>query len=373
MRIVQLITQQQRRGAQVFAGMLSTSLARRGHDVALVGLYAAEEPVACDGASVVDLGGAPGIAVRPRVVAALRDYLASARPDVVQANGSDTLKYSALAKRLLGARWPLVYRNASVSSEWLRYPMHRYWVRWLLRSVDHVASVGDEARRDFADTFDFPRCRLSTVRGGMDVAERHDPAEARRLLASITGASTGDSFLIHVGSFTPEKNHVGLLSIFQRLESRRPDLHLVLVGDGPLRLDVERRVHALQLTSNVHLLGSRSDAVRLMAGADLLLLPSRIEGIPGVVLEAATQGIPTIATDVGATAEAIVPDATGVLVPFGETGAFVDAVEALLDDPMKRRRMGAAARELMTQRYDMDLSADAFERLYEGLVNAHAD
>ena len=159
-----------------------------------------------------------------------------------------------------------------------------------------------------------------------------------------------------------------MIEAFANIHQQRPDVHLFLFGDGELRPRVERQIRQHDLGVRVHVLGSRGDATRLVAGADLLLLPSLIEGIPGVILEAAAQRVPAVATDVGGISEAVESGERGVLVPLGDREAFVEAILRLLDDEALRRQMGEAARAFVCEHYAIDKTAVAFERLYLDLL-----
>lgn len=370
MRILQLVTRRQHRGAEVFAAQLGDALVQRGHQVVLAGLYAPPpNPLTPGAAATADLLDASSVGrLSPRAVGRVADFVRTGEFDLVQANGSDTLKYTALARRLRAGRWPLVYRNISLASYWLRYPGQRAWGRWLLRAVDHVAAVSEQSREDFRRTYAVPESRISTLPIGVHIPERPHREEARRRLLELAGVPADAEILAHIGSFSPEKNHLWLLESFVEIRRERPAVHLLLFGDGPLLPTVRAAVAEHGLEPSVHLLGRHADVSELVAGAELLVLPSRIEGIPGVILEAAAQGVPAVATAVGAMHEAVRDGETGVLVPLDDRPAFVGAVSGLLADPRRRRQMGVAARAYVTESFGMERVVDAFERLYEQLA-----
>lgn len=364
-----MVTTRQRRGAEVFATELSDALTIRGHEVLVAGLYPAPtNPLTPTYASTVDLPVASRRRLSYRRLSALVGLLHDVRPDVVQANGSETLKYSSCAKRISGYRGPVVYRNISMASQWVRGPVHRAWGRWLVRALDHVTSVSEESSRDFGVTYGVSAERRSVIRRGILIPPSVDRDPARRQLQALTGADSQARLLIHVGSFSEEKNQGWLVDTFRQIRRARLDVHLVLIGEGRLRSAVEARVREYGLAECVHLLGERDDAARLVAAADVFVLPSRIEGIPGAVLEAAAHAVPAVATDVGGMREAVHHGATGLLVAPNNAEAFASAVLGLLSDEPRRCAMGAAARVLMRERFGMDATASAFEALYLDLV-----
>jgi glycosyltransferase involved in cell wall biosynthesis len=369
MRILQLVTARQRRGAEVFATQLSDALAARGHEVVVLGLLPApESPLTPALAAADDLAAASNGRFDLARLHGVASAVQRLRPDIVQANGSQTLKYSAFTRRLSRHRFPLVYRNISIASQWVRGPAHRLWGRWLAGALDHVSSVSEASSADFGETYRVPAERRSVIRRGILVPATVEAGAARRELALRVGAPPGAALLVHVGNYSEEKNHLWLVGAFRRVLAAVPEAHLVLIGDGTLRPQVEAGIAAQGLQRSVHLLGMRPDAAQLVAGADVFVLPSRIEGIPGVVLEAAAQAVPAVATDVGGMREAVRDGETGMLVPLGDEDGFVAAVLALLADPARRRSMGAAARLLVQQRFSMEATASAFEDLYARLV-----
>jgi glycosyltransferase involved in cell wall biosynthesis len=374
MRILQLVTRRQRRGAEVFAAQLADTLAQKGHELLVLGIYPPPaNPLSGSSVVTADLTTASSGKLSVSRVQELARAIRSFDPDVVQANGSDTLKYSSLVKKLYRGRWPLIYRNISVASRWLRYPGQRAWGRWLLRSVDHVAAVSEESGADFGRTYRLPPARISVIPIGTWVPESLHPESTRARLAALASIPDSADILVHVGSHSPEKNHLWLLDAFMAIRARRPEAHLVLLGDGPLRPTIEAAIASNErLRGWVHVLGNRPDAGELVGGADVLLLPSLVEGIPGVILEAAAHAVPAVATDVGGIHEAVRRGVTGVLVPLGDREGFVDGVAGLLADPAARARMGAAAREHVREHYDMERVVDAFEHLYERLRRGHA-
>lgn len=368
MKLVQLVTRFQRRGAEVFACQLADELAGRGHEVTVVGLYGAAAALAPARARATALKSQRRPIVNPWLVRRLAQELQRLEPDLVQANGSDTLKYASLAKRRSGARWPLVYRNIGIPSRWVRYPGQRYWIRWLLREVVAVVSVSEASRRDFARTYGISTAGILTIPIGTECRNLASHEELRRRLAHEAALEEPGPIVVHVGSFTPEKNHPWLAQAFAAIIERRPDARLILIGEGPGMPEAQAAIARWGLDAQVRLLGAREDAADLAGGADVLVLPSSTEGLPGVVLEAAARGVPAVAWNVGGLSEAIEEGSTGFLVPPRDMGAFTDRVLELIDDPERARRMGSAARARVCARFDLLRVSAAFERLYRELA-----
>ncbi|NKB87373.1 MAG: glycosyltransferase [Acidobacteria bacterium] len=367
MRILQLITDHRRRGAQVFAADLSEALASRSHDVAVAALY--EEtvsPLDCGQASVLPELGQRDRFVAPVLVMRLARTLAAFSPDVLQANGSDTLKFAVAARVLARTRTPIVYRNISLASRWLRGPLHRSVNRWLAHRPDHVVSVSHTSRDDFLLAYRIAANKVTVIPQATQVPATGSRKVGRDRIRAITGTSSG-RVLVHIGNFSTEKNHEFLIRAFGEILSALPDATLLLIGDGPLRGEVSRRVQDAGLMDSVHFLGVRDDAREIAGGADALVLCSLVEGLPGVILEAAARGVPTVATDVGGVGEAIANQLTGVVTPPRDLAAFASAVLDLLNDEDRRAMMGRAARRRVDADYNLDRIASSYEALYDDL------
>jgi len=335
--------------------------------VYFVGLNAhGERPLSPDGTTSVDLVERAPRRLDMGLVAAAGRWLRTFQPDVVQVNGGYALKYVAVATRLHRLQTPIVYRNIGLSSDWLRSSSQRVWVRWLLRAIQASASVSTASRDDLVSTYGLDPRIATVIRRGVPMAAQ-ERAESRRGLRRELGLEEDTPVLIHVGSFSPEKNHVGLLRSMSGVWPSHPRVHLVLVGEGPLKRDIASRSAEL---GNVHLLGVRTDVPRLLAASDLLLLPSTTEGIPGVILEAGVQSLPVVAYDVGGVAEVVRDGSTGRLIPAGDEAAFGQSVATLLGDPVGRRRLGDSVRSLVESEYSLERSVDSFEELYERVASA---
>jgi L-malate glycosyltransferase len=369
-KILQLITQDQLRGAEMFASKLSEQLSSRGHAVTLVPLLASgpalEHP---PGVDFTNLDGAlGGRGISPSLLLRLVRLLRKNAPDVIQANGSATLKYSVTARSVSGLDAPIIYRNISMLSHWGKDPVRRRAVCGLLARVDKIASVSEASREDLLSACGLAEDRVVTVLGGVQVPAEIDREGARSRVADLTGDRADGPLLFHVGSHTPEKNHEGLLEIFRKVREAVPGARLVLLGEGPLTPRIEADVADMGLRDSVWLLGARADAPELLAAADLLLLPSDVEGIPGVVLEAGAVEVPAVAYDVGGVREMVHDKVSGALVPYGDVQGFVTATIALLSAEETRRSLGRQAREDVIEHHALERSTDAFEALYREVI-----
>ena len=174
--------------------------------------------------------------------------------------------------------------------------------------------------------------------------------------------------LLAVGRFQPKKGYPTLLDALARV---RTEIHLTVVGYGPLETALRARVEALGLANRVTWAGALDQpAVRAQYRAsDLLLLASEVapdgdrDGLPNVVVEALSQGLPVVATAAGAIPELVIDGIHGRLVPPGDVKALAEATESLARDPDARHRMGVAGIARVAASWDLDTGADRVHRL----------
>jgi glycosyltransferase involved in cell wall biosynthesis len=169
--------------------------------------------------------------------------------------------------------------------------------------------------------------------------------------------------VITVANLRPEKDHRSLLAAAENLARKHPGLRFQIVGDGPLRADLERDAASRGLGGRVAFLGHRDDVPALLAAADLYVLPSCTEAFPNGVLEAMTAGLPVVACAVEGLLDLVTDGETGALVPASDPVALAASIERFVDDPALASRVGAAARAQAT-RYSFEAMVARFEALY---------
>lgn len=180
----------------------------------------------------------------------------------------------------------------------IRRRLQRAWLRrWIDRHATHILAVSRSAmeaawRPDWAAD---PRC--SVVYNGLEILTRPiegEPVEVRREFRIDAEAL----FVIHVGNFSRDKNHRRVISTFAEIARLKKNCHLLLIGQGnnKLQLEVRQQVESLRLDDRVTFGGRRADVPRLLKAAELMLFPSWREGLPGAVLEACATGLPVLAS-----------------------------------------------------------------------------
>ncbi|HEY8554863.1 MAG TPA: glycosyltransferase [Burkholderiales bacterium] len=233
--------------------------------------------------------------------------------------------------------------------------------RRLVRAADAVHSISEFNRR-WLESFGFPAARIHYQPMGV----RLPPARAAK-----RGADDGVT-VVTVARLAPVKGIDVALAAIAEVLRRRPRLRLRyrVIGGGPRAPALVRRARDLGLDGVVEFCGPLDQAaVREALGeADLFLLPSLAEALPVAIMEAMAHELPVVATDVGSVAELVQDGVTGTLVPPGDAAALARALLDLLDRPEDWPRMGAAARERIAQRHDIEKLSDRLVEHYAALL-----
>jgi glycosyltransferase involved in cell wall biosynthesis len=373
-KILQVVHKPQRRGAEVFTRQLSEQLRMRGHQVRTAYLYSyrganplplGRDDVELDGREYHVFEKIPGI--HPFLLSRLRKVVEETRPDVVQVNGGRTVKYgAAIAAQCRKRRWVLIYRNIGQPGNWAQGARHAFYSRFVLPRIDGMVSVSTRTLQEIDNQYHLP---VPTV----CIPSAVDPnaitsTVSRGAIRRQTGTPDDAAVLVWVGSLTPEKRPDRLLRVASRVRQRVPNLHVWVIGDGPLRRSLESDARALSLGDSVHFLGVKMQVANYINAGDVVTLTSDTEGMPAVLLEAGLLARPAVATHVGGVAECVLHGRTGILVPRTDEERFANAVQDLLQQPAWQSRLAAAAKVWVERHFTIDLIAERYAAFYQQVM-----
>ena len=241
--------------------------------------------------------------------------------------------------------------------------------RLLAPATDWWVCVSNAERQALLSTGIADPLRVQVIWNGIDTSrftpERTGQSDTKRDLGLPVDAYVATTIC---RLFRP-RDFGTLLAAFRSVKSELDSAHLLIVGDGPLRSEVENQVRALQLKSSVHLLGMRRDIPRLLQASDVLVLSSRgWEGLPLTVLEAMASALPVIASDVGGTREALQDGETGYLYPPGDAATLASLLLRLASDPALAAAMGRSGLARVRQYFGVGRMVQETAALYERLV-----
>lgn len=293
-------------------------------------------------------------------------HLRRARPDVVHTHRQKENVLGSFAAALAGVpslRTVHGRPETSVPGWRLDKRLYRLLDRWCGQALQRqVVAVSAELGEVLVQ--EYPKRCVNVVENGVDPDRVR---QAGAVPASLPG-SAGRLRIGLVGRLVPVKRPDLFLQIAQRLHACRPGAcDFYLVGDGPEADRCVAAIEALGLDGSVHMLGFRADAPAVLAAIDMLLLTSDHEGLPMVLLEAMSLGVPVVASAVGGIPLVLDHGRCGRLVPAQQADCYVDAVLPLLDDPSARAELARQAAERVRERYSAAHSAAAYEQIYRRL------
>jgi len=299
-------------------------------------------PVTCVGrrAGVLDV----------TAVARLRRVLLGTRATLVHTHDFDAFAYGGLAA-WLGGRLPVIHTQHGLPAPFgwkqrckaiaLRHVVHRF-----VGVSDEVTAIGLESGW-------FVRDRTLTITNGVDVeAFRPDPL-ARRQTRQALGIPDQDLVVIAVARLAEIKDHVTLVRGFAASPVANTG-HLLLVGDGPQRRQIEEEIARLGQAGRIRMLGGRSDVRDLLAAADVFALTSKSEGISISLLEAMATGLVPVVTAVGGNTQVVHAEGqalNGMVIAPGAVDELAVALHRISEDDVLRARLSAAARETVGERF----------------------
>jgi glycosyltransferase involved in cell wall biosynthesis len=341
--ILQVISADHRRGAEVYAVDLRDELRRRGRSMELVALRRTASAARLDVPALADtrFGGLPALRERARSSAG------------VIAHGSDALPATVLATLGTGVRF--VYRSIGDPRYWSRRPDRRLRVGLQLRRATAVAATFAGAADALVEEYGLDRHRVHVVPNGRPLDRFGHPTAPERLAARRDLLGDREApVVLFLGALTHEKAPERAVQTIAQL----PDLQLLVVGDGPLRATIDQYGAAIA-PGRVHVVGARDDTRTALLAADVVLVPSRTEGFPGTAIEAGLCAVPVVGTDVGAMRDVVVHGETGFVVEPTLDGLTEGVRHALAE----RDQLGAAARARCVERFDMRTVAATWDEL----------
>jgi len=280
------------------------------------------------------------------------------RVDIVNSHSSTDSWLAALAARLLPGAPPLV-RTRHVSSP-VAQKRSSYWL--YQHAVRHLVVTGEALRQQLHRDNGLALESMSSVPTGIDLT-RFAPSDrhaARRKLGQPDVPTLGI-----LATLRNWKGHFYLLEAFALLRTTFPDWRLLIIGDGPQRHNLERKLVELDLTNRVALVGNQDNVPDWLNALELFVLPSYgDEGVPQSIMQAMACGLPVVSTPVGAIGEAVVANETGLLVPPKDSRALSIALGRLMGDPELRARFGAAGYARAQARFGSERMLDSMELIF---------
>ena len=298
-----------------------------------------------------------------RARAKLRDWIRAGRPDVVQTMLVHANIVGTIAAASAGVRVRVGGVRVAERSR-LRNAVEAF----ALNRMSAVVCVSNSVR-DFVRVAQKPTSPLHVISNSIDLdqVDATDAVDFKSVFEPL--GLIGHSVLLFVGRLHPQKGLDVLFAALPELLARHADMSVVLVGDGPLRLWVESMATKV-CRERIAVVGWRSDALSLIKGCRLLVLPSRFEGMPNVVMEAMAAGKPIACTRVEGVEELLGSSMSNQTCEPGNVDALRELINRLWEDPDRANSLGAQNRSLIAASYSVDKMVSRYHELYQSLMDS---
>ncbi len=300
----------------------------------------------------------------PGLRGCLVHHLRAHRPDLVHTHLLHADLYGLHAARRAKVPYAISSRHNNDAFR------HNAVIKWLnrraMRQVDRVITISQALEHFVREVEGIGPEKIVTVYYGLEAP----PSKGDRLAARETLGERAEVPLVgFFGRLVGQKGVDVLLDAFPSVRAAHPEARLVIVGDGPLRADLERRVRTLGMAGAVNFAGWRGAARDIMPACDLIAVPSRWEGFGLVTLEAMGYAIPLVASRTSALPEIVVDGETGILVPPEDPPALAEAICALLSDPPWAAALGRAGYERLVRTFSVEAMIEATLEVYAAVTN----
>lgn len=358
MKLVFLIHQPQARGQEIFASQLGNALIQKGHEVLLISMYSGDFVLPFEGKHLRLQLHRSIDSINPLNWRRFSEVVREFQPDIVQANGGDTLKFAVLARLMFWYPGKLVFNNGGVVSFYLDGVIKKRFYQLVLNRIDGAVSVSQHAAGDLSQY-------VSEA-----IPQTQIPIALLSSKLPKLASSQDYPVFVHIAGFTPEKNHRELLLIFSSYLSVNPKAQLWMIGDGPMRAEMEGLARSIS-EGSFRFFGALNDPWQIVPQHSILLLPSQIEGMPSVLAEGMLLKLPVIAYAVGGIPEMATDSISFRMIQAGDSVAFLQAMFDLSElsfadmEPELER-----LKDLAMSRFSMEKVSEEFVGFYQLLCES---
>ncbi|MFX1481941.1 MAG: N-acetyl-alpha-D-glucosaminyl L-malate synthase BshA [Promethearchaeota archaeon] len=314
------------------------------------------------------------MALASKIIKVARD----SKLDVVHSHYAIPHAMSAyIAREIVGIPYAVTLHGSDVHTLGLD-PAYQPVVKHTVEKADAVTAVSEFLRRKAHDELGIER-EIHVIPNFIDTKRfRHLNGVRLYVESGCVGLRTqteaeelnpDEKILLHASNFRKVKRVVELVEIMRIIVDHFPKVRLIIAGDGPSRIDVERRIEALDLCNNVHLLGVKSNMQEIMCSADLFLLNSTLEGMPLVLLEAMACSLPVVTTPAGGIPELVRPGTDGVVTKGFESEEFAQVIIEMLENDTRRKNFGKAGRKRVEESFSAEKIVPMYEKVFEEAVS----
>lgn len=347
-------------GAETMILQLATELQRRGHEVFAFG------PTGGSGwltgrfrelgveRVLIPFDGPFGLKAVPRWASLLREL----RLDVLHSHEFAMAVVGSLAARSASCRHVITMHGGDY---WGSAARRRFALRVASRLSQGTVGISGDFCNRLATTIGLAPSAVQLIPNGVAPVDGNGAPIRAEL-----GLVDGDLLVLAVGNLLPVKGHEFLVRAAAIMRDRGVSVRVAIAGQGPEETGLRALIHDLDVADLVTFLGYRPDVVDLLHAADVFVMPSRSEGMPMAMIEAMLAGLPIVAAHVGGIPELIPDDQHGLLVESEDSEALADGLQRVVADEALRRELGRRAEERARQAFTSTAMADRYLTLYRG-------
>lgn len=355
MKILQVMPEFALAGAEIMCENLIYELKKAGHEVIAVSMYDYHSPITErleeHGIDIRYLGKKPGLDLS--MIGKMRSLFKKERPDIIHTHRY-LMQYAVPAAVLAGAKGRVHTVHNIAGKEFSKTARRLNNIFYKMCGVTPVA-LSELIADSIVEEYGISKDKIPVIFNGIDLT---------KCQVKEDNYNIEDNFkILHIGRFSEQKNHMGLLVAFADFHSRYPESELWLVGDGELRARAEEYVRENGLESSVKFLGLCDTVYSLLNEADMFILPSNFEGVPLTLIEAMGTGLPIVATPVGGVPD-MLTDGESAILCDNDVSAISGAIETFYLSAEKRAQCGQAAKE-SSVRFSSAYTAESYIEVYK--------
>lgn len=253
---------------------------------------------------------------------------------------------------------------------------YNLWRRLLRPCIHHYTTVSQDLARWLVARIGIAERHVTQIYNGVDAQRFHPRGASRPPLGPAEFATPATCVIGTVGRMQTVKDQLTLVRAFLQLvtdDARlRDQVRLVMIGDGPLRVEAQQLLRQANAESLAWLPGARDDIPELLRALDVFVLPSLAEGISNTILEAMASGLPVVATGVGGNLELVDDGQTGCLVPVADPSALAQALRGYVMDSTRVRAHGEAGRRKVEAQFSMEAMVQRYLAVYDAVLTRRA-
>ncbi len=300
-----------------------------------------------------------------RFIKLLMDYCRNERIDIIQSFFFTENVLAAVVSILTGIPHVISARNLFPNKSLV----HCWMQGLLLRRAASILANSEIVKHRVIELSHVAGEKITVIHNGIDTARfvGIDLGDGQNKVREHLGIDPDAFVVVMVANFRPEKNHPCLLEAINLVKQKSRDIKVVLLGDGPLRNDIEELSRRLNLEGEIRFEGTVSDVMPYLRAADVGLLVSTHEGLPNALLEYMAAGLPVVASDVGGCGEIVRVGETGFLFANSDYGALADRLFYLMENKTTTSTMGKTAMEKVRNSFSITVMKKKYEKFYRGV------